>query len=201
MGPDNDSGSRPGGHFTPEEAGELLNGRRVTFGDLVNELPADPPPEDGSLPASRSSSSGLPMRDVRAERNRDHPADTDLCFERGQYTDRVRLTPADRFAVIAALAGTSPGSLLDLREQAGELARQGVPEEHGHGNVNLAAAFTRLVDYAYIAGQADFSAGNGRGAARDYLLGLAEDRDGKSGDMAHLDVEALERVIAMLEEK
>jgi len=167
MGPDNDSGSRPGGHFTPEEAGELLNGRRVTFGDLVNELPAD----------------------------------TDLCFERGQYTDRVRLTPADRFAVIAALAGTSPGSLLDLREQAGELARQGVPEEHGHGNANLAAALTRLVDYAYIAGQADFSAGNGRGAARDYLLGLAEDRDGKSGDMAHLDVEALERVIAMLEEK
>jgi hypothetical protein len=184
---------------------------RGSFGDLVNELPAKPATDEErrSIAAEpyrrrevgRLPSSGLPMSDVRAERNRDHPADTDLCFERGQYTDRVRLTPADRFAVIAALAGTSPGSLLDLREQAGELARQGVPEEHGHGNVNLAAAFTRLVDYAYIAGQADFSAGNGRGAARDYLLGLAEDRDGKSGDMAHLDVEALERVIAMLEEK
>lgn len=48
----------------------------------------------GRLPAS-----GTTMRDMRLERSRDYPADSDLCFERGQYVDRIRLTDSDQRAL------------------------------------------------------------------------------------------------------
>jgi hypothetical protein len=62
----------------------------------------------GRLPAS-----GGPMRDMRLERNRDYPADRDLCFERGQYIDRIRLTDSDQRALWKRLYG-SPAVALNM---------------------------------------------------------------------------------------
>ena len=61
--------------------------------------PASPAlPEPEPLPAS-----GAPMERVWTEPDRDHPADTDLVIQRGQFTDRIRMTPADEEKILAAL--------------------------------------------------------------------------------------------------
>lgn len=154
--------------------------------------------QDG--PPRRLAPSGPPMRDMRLERNRDHPSDSDLCFERGQYLDRVRLTVGDLHALRALL--TARGDLENLRAGAVHLARQGVPEEHGKGNANLAVRLVKLVNEAHAAGYR-LAGDDIRATAedvwfiRDYLLSLKED----GTDRGHLDIEALERVIAMLGEK
>lgn len=148
----------------------------------------------GRLPAS-----GRPHDEITLQRNQDYPGDSDLCFGIGNSETRVRLTAGDQEKVRAVLSVPRPdGQALSSPAELRQLARETGLSGQGHGT-GLARAIERLVDRAYIAGQADFSAGSGRGAARDYLLGEAEHREGDPGGMAHQDVEALNRVIAMLE--
>jgi hypothetical protein len=159
-------------------------------GDTVHELSGT---VTGRLPAS-----GPPMENVRAERNRDYPADTDLIYGRGGTDFRTRFTPGDRRAVIAAL---SQDSLKGLRASARAAGLSG----RGHGTA-LADHLVGLVMAAHAAGyrlcyEDRRQLRQDSADVRDYLLGLAERRDGEPGGMAHRDVEALERVIAMLEEK
>jgi len=139
-------------------------------------------------------SSGSSQDRIYTQQNRDYPDDTDICFERGSQTNVVRVTPADLPKLFAAAGGLAPG-LADLRLQAGQL--EGVNWEYHPGELGRQAV--NLVDRAYIAGQAAFSASNGQAAARDHLLGLAERLAGEPGGMAHRGAEALERVIAMLD--
>jgi hypothetical protein len=235
------------------------------------------PYRDRERAAGRLPASGRAHDRVFLERNRDYPADSDLCFEIGNSVTRVRLTGFDLHRLRGLLLDQG-GGLEVLYERAGRLQAEAAPlsqfrdlvdaahaagyqlcaEDHradartfcdilesgqvlsspaelarwvevhhgDHpewvsqlrsllpaadaspaaqepgsvladlrlqaldvGNVPAASdrvpAFLRLVDRAYIAGQA----ASGKGALRDYLLALAEGRDG----------EALERVISMLE--
>jgi hypothetical protein len=74
-----------------------------------------------ALPAS-----GAPMEGVRTEPDRDYPDDTSLLFERGGTGFVIRLTPADRQGVLAALANP------DAQAAAGAQlpGRSGYQDEH-----------------------------------------------------------------------
>lgn len=81
-----------------------------------------------AIPAKPAS--GRSHDSVTLGRNRDYPADSDLCFGTGNSVTRVRLTPADIVSVIAALAPSmpTPGDLvaafltdLGSRTEAGSL--------------------------------------------------------------------------------
>lgn len=83
-------------------------------------------------PLGRLPLSGPPMEDVRTERNRDYPADTDFLYARGGTSFRTRLTPADVVAVIAVLAPSmpTPGELVAafLASLAERTVPGGLPE-------------------------------------------------------------------------
>jgi hypothetical protein len=152
--------------------------------------------------ARRVPASGSSQDRVYTQRNRDYPDDTDICFERGNGTTVVRLTPADLPKLLAAAGGLAPG-LEELRARAAALTSAALGEA-APDVADWALRSTRLVDYAYIAGQVDFSAGNGRRAALDYLAGKLEearrDFEPACGEIGPgPDVLALERVIAMLD--
>lgn len=181
MGPGQNgiAGAPPAGsRFTEKEVGALL--------DWKQQAPL--------------ATSGAPSDKIYTQPDHDYPDDTDICFARGNGVTLVRLTPADRPKLLEAVGGLVP-ELSPLLAQADALARQGVPEEHGQGNANTAAAFTALVTAAHAAGYR-LACDDHRATAEDaglvsgFLLEkLAWERQ-RAGDSP--DTEALERVIALL---
>jgi hypothetical protein len=147
---------------------------------------------------------GASQERVWAEPNRDYPGDTSLFTEAGNQRHETRLTPQDREAVLAALAGESP-KLEELRAEARKY--DGIAWEAYPGD--LAEEAVALVNEAHAAGYAlcaqDYLlAGQHVEPVIDYLEGLAADREGRVSDspeyagLAQRDLDAVERVIAML---
>lgn len=154
-------------------------------------------------PYRRLPDSGRPVSGMVLEPNRDYPADTDLCFERGQYADRIRLTAGDLNALRALLTDVQ-GGLKELRERAQELARANVPAMDLAARTAHVAAVTDLVAVAHAAGYrlcAEDHAPGDREAVRDFLLEQAELRAAGGSVSALGQQDALARVIAMLEEE
>jgi hypothetical protein len=133
--------------------------------------------------------SGSAMDNVLVEKNRDYPSDVDLVFGRGGTVFRIRFTPGDRAVVIAALA-------------AGLLRGWSLMDAAGLGPGRADAwALERVI--ARLQGGVLPSAGD---LARDFLVGtLDEARRTEQPACGEIgpgpDVRALERVIALLEEK
>ena len=94
------------------------NSRKVSFDEVVNLMPDGPAhPElevhgtvTGLLPAS-----GRPHDTVSLERNRDYPADSDLCFGIGNSVTRVRLTAGDleKVRAVLGLHGLTFGDIIE----------------------------------------------------------------------------------------
>lgn len=112
--------------------------------DLV-QVTGEPATGPGLPPLAAS---GAPMERVWTEPDRDYPADTDLLFTRGQFTDRIRMTRADREGILAALA--NPGGLDSLVTRARDLGYRD-PSTLRADLANDAAALARE---AYRAGYA-----------------------------------------------
>jgi hypothetical protein len=160
----------------------VRTGRRPSLADIL---------EDHALPRS-----GAPMRRVWTEPDRDYPGDTDLLFSRGQFTDRIRMTPADREGILAALA--NPDGLDALAAEARELGLLAEGEE-------TAARIGDLVRRADFAGYAlavqDFLATpQFAKSVRDFLHDVLESGPAPGEDWDHGDIEAIERVRALLEQ-
>lgn len=189
MGPGpNGSAAPPSGSVTTDEVAGLL--------DWKQQAPL--------------RTSGADQERIYAKRNRDYPDDTDICFERGNQTNVVRLTPADKAKLLEAVGGLVP-ELSPLLARSDALARQGVPEEHGRGNDNTAKAVTELVLSAHAAGYRlacdDIRATHeDTGFVIDLLNEMREARRKEMGEPQATDahaapfgeIEALRTVIALL---
>jgi hypothetical protein len=160
--------------------------------------------------AGRLPESGAPSDQIYTQQNLDYPADTDICFARGNGITLVRLTTADRGKLLAAV-GTLVPELEMLRSQALDLVRNGVPEEHGKGLANTAVAVVSLVNQAHAAGyrladEDHRETYQDAAGVREFLQGKLEEMH-RTEELAFgeigpgPEVRALERVIAMLEGK
>lgn len=172
--------------------------QRVEYGlsNGITEMDLALVPASGlpSLPSSGASNDKICTRP-----SYDYPGDTDLIFARGSSEARVRVTPADRPKLFAAVGGLAP-ALAVLRERAGEMARQDTPALGFEARVAHVAAVQALVDAAHAAGyrlcDEDYRAtAQSAGYVRDFLAGLLENGEG----LPSADVEAIERVRALLE--
>jgi hypothetical protein len=159
--------------------------------------------EAAARAAGRLPESGTAMRDMRLERDRDYPADSSLCFERGGAGFTIRLTDADLHVLRAMLAVR--GDLAALRSKASKLAFSDL------GTADLEPVLVQLAEEAHAAGYrlADDDhrlTYQDEAGVREFLQDrLAQAReneqlaDGEIGPGP--EVRALERVIAMLGEK
>jgi hypothetical protein len=156
-----------------------------------------PLPYDGepfALPAS-----GRPHDSITLQRNQDYPADSDLCFAAGNSETRVRLTGRDVHELRALLLDQGV-DLAGLRERALELARHNVPTMGIAKRTAHVAAVQDLAVTAHATGyrlcaEDHRVTAQDQGYVSDFLGDLLTDGE----DRPHADVEALERVIAMLE--
>jgi hypothetical protein len=117
--------------------------------------------------------SGAPNDKICTQPNRDYPADTDICFARGNSETRVRLTPADLPKLFAAAGGLAPG----LEELHGEARKMGGGAWEVYPG-ELAREAVSLVDAAHAAGYklaADDhrETYQERGVVTDYLVDAA----------------------------
>lgn len=158
----------------------------------------------------RLAQSGPPMRDMQLERNRDYPADSDLCFERGQYKDRIRMTAGDLHVLRALL--TAGGDLQALRDKAARWMRDALEEVDPDAD-EWALRVGELVIASHAAGyrlSGDDIRATCEDAAMvaDRLADLAQSRegdfdpeqpqDGRHNGAVRADQAAIERVIALL---
>jgi hypothetical protein len=159
------------------------------------------PSADGRLPSRGAHySEGIrlvPSRDYRGESVLELNSD-------GNGGLKVNLAPADVAALrnavaVPAITASVREELDALLDEAGQLARQGVPEEHGKGSSNLAAAFMDLVGAAHAAGYR--AAQTRRGAAlrlRWYLEGKRQEHAAETEAENDGLVEAIDRVLLLL---
>lgn len=152
--------------------------------------------ETARLPAQPAS--GQPMSGMALEPDRDYPADTDLCFERGQYADRIRLTAGDLNGLRALLSATD--GLEALKATAAGYMRDALGEA-GPDAAEWALRNAEMAVAAHAAGYrlsaADRAPGD-REAVRDFLLEQAELRAVPGSLVALEQQDALERVIELL---
>lgn len=95
--------------------------------------------------------SGRSQDRIYLQRNQDYPADTDLCFERGNAVTLVRMTGRDMHAARAVL--TEQGDLDAMKARARDLIDFGaVADAERDGPEELAAAVENLAVTAHAAG-------------------------------------------------
>jgi hypothetical protein len=144
----------------------------------------------GRLPAS-----GREHDEITLERNRDYPADSDLCFGIGNAVTRVRLTGRDLHRLRAVLLDQGVG-LEGLYERVRHLqAGAGAPS---------AGEFQNLVDAAHAAGyrlcaEDVRAAREDAGLVSDFLLGLYEAGAAPGEPWSADDQAAISRVRHLLE--
>jgi hypothetical protein len=149
------------------------------------------------------AASGRPMSGMVLEPDRDHPADTALCFERGQFADRIRLTPGDLNGLRVLLSGVQ-GDLGGLRDRAAALVRDAL----GEVDPDIAGWALRNTDLAAAAHAAGYrlcdddwrATAQGAGYVQDFLAGRLAELRAAGGSLTALEQQdALERVIEMLD--
>ncbi len=172
MGPENKS-ARLGGDLTP---GERLASRHPEF----------------VLRASGSSQDR-----VFTEPDRDYADDVSLCFERGNQVTQVRVTPADRPKLFAAVGGLAP-DLAELRRQARSAGLSGA----GHGT-DLAGRIEALTVTAHAAGyrlavEDQTATAQNAGYVHDFLADTADVIRSAPDSESAQDLAALERVMRLV---
>jgi hypothetical protein len=194
MGPGNGR-ARLGGDLTP---GERLARRRwppaKPATDEERRSIAAAPYRDRERAAGRLPASGRPHDTISLERNRDYPADSDLCFGAGNSGTRVRVTGSDLHGLRSLLLDQGY-DLSELKDRAAGYMRDAL-DEADPDIAEWAARNTELAVTAHAAGYR-LAVGDQQDAAQD--VGYVRDFLAGLGPAAGADQQAIERVIALLE--
>jgi hypothetical protein len=151
--------------------------------------------------------SGGSLRAIEIERNRDYPADSDLVLGRGNVDTRIRLTGADLHLLRSRLMAQD--DLAAVKDRAASYIRDVLDEvnpdiaEWAERNMYLAA--TAHADGYKLCAEDHRETAQDAGYVIDFLYEMIGDRDPDAGgddvrlsDMAKRDIDAIERVVAML---